>query len=64
VPDKGLSKYAYINKTGKLVMKSQFDDAHPFSEGLAKVEVNGKNERIYRAAIDIFIRLPNNGLTK
>ena len=30
-------KDGYIDKTGKLVIPAQFDDAKPFSEGLAAV---------------------------
>ena len=30
-------KYGFIDKSGKMVIEPQFDDAEPFSEGLAKV---------------------------
>lgn len=32
-------KYGYIDKTGTIVIDTQFDTADPFSEGLAKVGV-------------------------
>lgn len=35
-------KWGYINESGKVVIKSQFDDAKPFYEGLARVKVEGK----------------------
>lgn len=35
-------KFGYIDKSGKLTINPQFDDAHDFSEGLAAVEINGK----------------------
>ena len=31
-------KYGFIDKSGKVVIEPQFDDAEPFSEGLAKVQ--------------------------
>jgi hypothetical protein len=37
-----VNKYGYINNTGEIVIKPQFDLAYAFSEGLAVVEVNGK----------------------
>ncbi len=36
------SKYGFIDKSGKVVIEPQFDDAEPFSEGLAKVEKDDK----------------------
>jgi hypothetical protein len=39
-PTKG--KLGYIDKTGKVVIEQQFDRAHPFSEGLAGVWMDGK----------------------
>ncbi len=36
-------KWGYINKMGKLVIKTQFDNVEPFFNGLARVEVNGKH---------------------
>lgn len=35
-------KYGYIDKTGKVVIPPQYDSADKFSEGLAAVEVGGK----------------------
>lgn len=34
-------KWGYIDKKGKFVIKPQFDDARPFSEGLAAVQKSG-----------------------
>ncbi|MDA2920853.1 WG repeat-containing protein [Desulfobacterota bacterium AH_259_B03_O07] len=42
-------KVGYINDTGKIVIKPQFDGASIFSEGLAFVEINGKVGHINRA---------------
>ena len=36
------SKYGFIDKSGKMVIEPQFDNAEPFSEGLAQVEKDGK----------------------
>ena len=36
------SKYGFIDKSGKVVIEPQFDNAEPFSEGLACVEKDGK----------------------
>lgn len=36
------NKWCYINKTGKLVMKTDFDDIGPFDEGLAPFILNSK----------------------
>jgi hypothetical protein len=36
-------KYGYIDKTGKIVIKPQFDFAESFSEGLAWVSISGKD---------------------
>jgi len=33
-------KWGYIDKTGRIVIKPQFDAAHPFTEGLALVEIS------------------------
>jgi hypothetical protein len=33
----------YADQTGKLVIQPQFDEAGPFSEGLARVKVGGNN---------------------
>jgi hypothetical protein len=35
-------KSGFINKAGELIVKTQFDDAHSFSEGLAAVSLNGR----------------------
>jgi hypothetical protein len=35
-------KWGYIDKSGKLVIKSEFDDAYAFSEGLAMVKAGSK----------------------
>lgn len=35
-------KYGFIDKTGKTVIKPQFDGAMYFSDGLAGVEIDGK----------------------
>src|SRR5436309_1576726 len=45
--DKGLGKYGYINKTGKIVLPVQFEYAEKFYEGMAVVKKDGK-----RAFID------------
>ncbi len=34
-------KYGFIDKTGKIVIEPQFEEAKPFSEGLAAVKVRG-----------------------
>jgi hypothetical protein len=34
-------RWGYIDKTGKLAINPQFDDARPFSLGLAPVESGG-----------------------
>lgn len=36
------NKYGYMDKTGKIVIKCQYEDAGDFHDGLAKVKVNGK----------------------
>ena len=38
---KGL-KFGYISRSGRIVVKPQFDSARVFSEGLARVEINGR----------------------
>ena len=38
---KGL-KFGYISRSGRIVVKPQFDSARGFSEGLARVEINGR----------------------
>src|SRR5580704_7964273 len=35
-------KYAYINKSGKLVIQPQFERAEPFTEGYAAVQTSGR----------------------
>jgi hypothetical protein len=32
-------KLGFIDKTGKMIIEPKFDDAEPFSEGLAKIYV-------------------------
>lgn len=34
-------KYGFIDKTGEIVIKPQFDEVDVFSEGLACVTING-----------------------
>ena len=36
------SKYGFIDKSGKVVIEPQFDLVFDFSEGLARVEKDGK----------------------
>ena len=36
-------KFGYIDETGRVVIKPQFDDAYPFTEGLAAVEIGKKS---------------------
>ncbi len=36
------SKWGYIEKSGKIVIKPRFDDSRPFSEGLAAVRVDDR----------------------
>jgi hypothetical protein len=35
-------KTGYIDKTGRFVIRPQFDLAYSFSGGLARVEINGR----------------------
>jgi len=35
-------KFGYIDKTGNIIIKPQFDSAWDFSEGLARVSIDGK----------------------
>ena len=35
-------RWGYIDKAGKYVINPQFDDAWPFEDGLALVEIDGK----------------------
>ena len=37
-------KYGYIDRTGKIIIEPQFDEAHSFQEGLAYVQMNGEKE--------------------
>jgi len=39
IEDEGIGKYGYIDKTGKIIINPQFDDAESFSEGLAAVRI-------------------------
>jgi len=39
-------KCGYINTNGQIVIPYQFDNAYDFSEGLAKVTINGKEHLI------------------
>ena len=58
-------KEGYINASGKIVIKPQFESATAFSEGLAAVLINGKWGYINRKA-EIVIEprwKPNNGWT-
>ena len=41
IGDEASGKYGYIDKTGKVVISPQFDNAHWFQEGLAKVAIGG-----------------------
>jgi len=43
---KKAEKYGYIDKTGKIIIQPQFDDAYSFHEGLAKVTRDKKYEFI------------------
>jgi hypothetical protein len=42
MPAYGYKKYAYIDKSGKTVIDKPFEDAYSFSDGLARVAVDGK----------------------
>ena len=35
-------EYGYINKQGEMVIKAEFENAKPFSEGVAAVKLHGK----------------------
>ncbi len=35
-------KHGYINRTGKVVIQPQFDEAYPFINGLAYVRIKDK----------------------
>lgn len=37
-------KYGYIDRTGKIIIEPQFDEAHSFQEGLAYVQMRGEKE--------------------
>jgi hypothetical protein len=41
-------KWGYIDRTGKLKISAQFEEARPFSEGLAAIRVGGKSGYIDR----------------
>ena len=36
------NKKGYIDHTGRIVIPATFDDAHPFRDGLAQIQINGK----------------------
>jgi len=42
-PFRAGDKWGYADQTGKLIIQPQFDEAEPFSEGLARVKVGGNN---------------------
>jgi hypothetical protein len=42
LPVKLKGKFGYIDKTGKIIIKAQYDDAEPFAEGLATVRIGDK----------------------
>ena len=42
-PYTGETAYSYINKTGSLAFSARFQDASAYSEGIARVKLNGKN---------------------
>jgi hypothetical protein len=46
ISDAKLGKFGYINKKGKLVIPFEFEEAHNFSEGLAKVFIYNKNDKV------------------
>lgn len=37
-----MARYGYIDRTGKIVIPPRFDEAEKFSEGRARVKINGK----------------------
>ena len=43
IPYEQNDKWGFINSKGEIVIKPQFDEVNPFSEGLARVEINLKN---------------------
>lgn len=43
-------KYGYIDTTGKLVVRMEYDKAEPFSEGVALVKIDEKD--VYSGYID------------
>lgn len=47
------NRWGYIDKTGQIVIKPQYPRAHPFSEGLAAVEVDGKFSYIDKSGKEI-----------
>lgn len=42
IPVKSGDKWGYINPKGEYVINPQFDDAYPFSDGVALIEMDGK----------------------
>lgn len=45
-------KYGYIDKTGQIIIEPQFEEAHPFHEGLAYVQILGNNDKLKEYYID------------
>jgi hypothetical protein len=35
-------KYGYINSKGEMIIDAEFDDAQPFHDGMARVQLQGK----------------------
>lgn len=45
-------KYGYIDRTGKIIIEPQFEEAHLFHEGLAYVQILGNNDKLKEYYID------------
>lgn len=54
-------KFGYIDKNGNIVLKPIYDDAYPFSEGLASVNQNGKYKFIDKTGKVVLIPTMNAG---